>query len=57
MMNCEALRIESDEPVPYQLDGDPGGLLPVDVEVLPERLRLVVTPAAARACGFQLPNA
>ncbi|MBN2476502.1 MAG: protein BmrU [Pirellulales bacterium] len=36
------LRIESEAGVPYQLDGDPGGLLPVDVEVVPNRLTLVV---------------
>jgi len=36
------LRITSEAEVPYQLDGDPGGLLPVEVEVLPERLTLVV---------------
>ena len=37
------LRIESDELVPYQLDGDPGGYLPVDVEVLPHRLTVLVS--------------
>lgn len=31
------LRIEADSPVPFQIDGDPGGLLPVDVEVIPGR--------------------
>lgn len=36
------LRVESDDPVPYQIDGDPGGWLPVDVEVLPGRLTLLV---------------
>jgi diacylglycerol kinase family enzyme len=36
------LRIESSEPVPYQLDGDPGGFLPLDIEVLPKRLTLWV---------------
>ena len=36
------LRITADAPVPYQLDGDPGGLLPLDVQVLPGRLTLVV---------------
>ncbi|MEE8453098.1 MAG: diacylglycerol kinase family protein [Thermoguttaceae bacterium] len=36
------LRITSDARVPYQLDGDPGGFLPVDVEVLPERLTMIV---------------
>jgi diacylglycerol kinase (ATP) len=36
------LRIESDTPVPYQLDGDPGGYLPLDIEVLPNRLTMIV---------------
>jgi len=36
------LRITSKAEVPYQLDGDPGGFLPVDVDVLPGRLTLVV---------------
>lgn len=38
------LRIECDEPAPYQLDGDPGGQLPVEVEVLPARVRLIIPP-------------
>ncbi len=37
------LRIESDEPVPYQLDGDPGGELPLEIEVQPKFLRVVVS--------------
>lgn len=36
------VRIESDVPVPYQLDGDPGGTLPLDIDVLAGRLMLVV---------------
>jgi diacylglycerol kinase (ATP) len=36
------LRIESDAPVPYQLDGDPGGFLPLEIEVLPNRLTMIV---------------
>ena len=40
------LRITSDAPVPYQLDGDPGGLLPLDIQVLPGRLTLVVPQEA-----------
>jgi diacylglycerol kinase (ATP) len=36
------LRLTSDSPVPYQLDGDPGGVLPLEVQVLPGRLTLVV---------------
>ena len=42
------LRIESDQPVPYQLDGDPGGWLPLDVEVLPGRVSLIVPPGQPR---------
>jgi diacylglycerol kinase family enzyme len=42
------LRIEADaSDVPYQLDGDPGGVLPVDVEVLPGRIT-ILAPAAWR---------
>jgi diacylglycerol kinase family enzyme len=41
------LRIESKEPVPYQLDGDPGGFLPIDIEALPERLTLLTHSAEA----------
>jgi diacylglycerol kinase family enzyme len=37
------VRITSTEPVPYQLDGDPGGMLPVEIEILPRRLTLVVS--------------
>jgi diacylglycerol kinase (ATP) len=36
------VRIVSDVPVHYQLDGDPGGLLPLNIEVLPNRLSLLV---------------
>ncbi len=35
-------RVTSNSKVPYQLDGDPGGFLPVEIEVLPNRLTLVV---------------
>lgn len=38
------IRIVSDQPVAYQLDGDPAGWLPLQIEVLPGRLSLV-TPA------------
>ena len=36
------VRIESSGRVPYQLDGDPGGFLPVEVGVVPGRLTFVV---------------
>ena len=42
------LRMTSDRPVMYQLDGDPGGWLPLEIEVLPGRLTLVV-PASTKA--------
>lgn len=38
----ETVRIESDQPVPYQLDGDPGGHLPLEITVLPRYLNLLV---------------
>jgi diacylglycerol kinase family enzyme len=36
------LRITADADVPYQLDGDPGGMLPVEIEVQPGRVTLIV---------------
>jgi diacylglycerol kinase family enzyme len=39
------LRVEADESVPFQLDGDFGGYLPLEVSLLPRWLTLVV-PAA-----------
>ena len=34
-------RIKSDQRVPYQVDGDSGGFLPIELEVVPERVTLV----------------
>jgi diacylglycerol kinase family enzyme len=41
---CRAtrLRIEADQPVPFQLDGDAAGHLPLEIEVLPARLCVLV---------------
>ncbi len=48
-VRSDRIRIESDaSDVPYQLDGDPGGILPVDVEVLPGRVT-VLAPAVWRS--------
>jgi diacylglycerol kinase (ATP) len=33
--------------VPFQLDGDPGGVLPLEVEILPARLKLIVPESTA----------
>ncbi len=52
-MLARRVRIESDRPVRYQLDGDPGGMLPLDIEVLPGRLTLVVPAKRAASLGLQ----
>lgn len=39
------VRIVADRPVPYQLDGDPGGNLPLEIEVQPKFLRVFVGSA------------
>ena len=41
------LRIESDQTVPSQVDGDVGPNTPLEVEVLPQRVRLLVPPPSA----------
>lgn len=52
----QQLRIESDEPVPYELDGDVGGMLPLTIEVVPRRLRLLVSPDWAPSAHSQKIN-
>lgn len=47
------VRIESDEPVPYQLDGDPGGVLPLEIEIMPARLTLCAPRARVLALGLK----
>ncbi len=42
VISGKRILIESDEPVPFQLDGDPGGHLPLEIEVLPGRLKMIV---------------
>jgi diacylglycerol kinase (ATP) len=42
--------------VAYQIDGDFGGTLPVEVDVLPGQLRLLVPPETARRLGFTIPT-
>ena len=48
------LRIESDRSVPYQLDGDPGGFLPLEIEVLRGRMTLLAPAACAAQLGSDL---
>ena len=40
--------------VPYQLDGDPGGALPADIQVLPGRLSLLVSESWAAGHGLSV---
>ena len=41
-VQTDHLRIEAAGPASYQLDGDPGGDLPVEIRILPRRLKLLV---------------
>jgi diacylglycerol kinase family enzyme len=50
------LTIESTGPAPYQLDGDPGGELPVEMRVLPGRLTMLASHEWAERNGFELPS-
>jgi diacylglycerol kinase family enzyme len=40
-ITADRLRIESDREVSYQIDGDFGGVLPLEIHVLPARVRLL----------------
>jgi diacylglycerol kinase family enzyme len=57
MSRTRRFRLEAAEgaTIPYQLDGDYAGSLPVEVEVLPGQLRLLVSPGAARKLKFEVP--
>lgn len=35
-------------PIPYQLDGDPGGFLPLDIEIAPKRFTVLVPPKVVK---------
>jgi Sphingosine kinase and enzymes related to eukaryotic diacylglycerol kinase len=48
------LTVGSAGPAPYQLDGDPGGDLPVEIRALPGRLTLLVTGQWAERHGFEI---
>lgn len=47
LIRARRFRIESDRSVPYELDGDPGGYLPLDITIQPGRLTLLVAPEVA----------
>jgi YegS/Rv2252/BmrU family lipid kinase len=42
MVRGSRVRVESPEPVPYQVDGDTGGVTPVELVVSPTRYHLIV---------------
>ena len=46
------LRVEAATPAPFQLDGDPGGELPVEISVLPRRLTFLVASSWAKHHRF-----
>jgi diacylglycerol kinase (ATP) len=58
MLRSRRFRIESPpgETIHYQVDGDIGGTLPVDVEVLPGQLRMLVRRETAQRLGFVVPR-
>jgi diacylglycerol kinase (ATP) len=39
---CKSIVLDSLDEVPYQVDGDYGGVLPIEVRVIPQRVRLLV---------------
>ena len=41
------VRLESDHPVAFQLDGDPGGQLPAHIQVHPQRVTLLIPAVSA----------
>jgi diacylglycerol kinase family enzyme len=44
---AQRIEVSAATPVPYQIDGDPGGTLPVVIETLPRYLS-VITPSAVK---------
>jgi diacylglycerol kinase (ATP) len=42
-----------EDQIPFQLDGDPGGFLPVDINVVPSRMNMLVGRAVAEAWGME----
>ena len=58
MTRCGKFRVEAADArnVAYQIDGDYGGSLPVDVEILPGELKMLVPRQAAVRLGFVLPD-
>ena len=45
IVRTRRVRVEAEEKVPYQIDGDPGGYTPAEISIEPQRLTLVVPKA------------
>ncbi|MEK6248979.1 MAG: hypothetical protein N2C12_12420, partial [Planctomycetales bacterium] len=43
IIRASQIRVTSDQPVPYQLDGDPIGSLPMELDTVPGRVTLLVS--------------
>jgi diacylglycerol kinase (ATP) len=56
VIRTRSLRVEAEVPAPFQLDGDPGGELPMDFRVLPGRMTLIVDRGWAEQAGFGCTN-
>ncbi len=52
-VQAKKVRIWSEDDVLYQLDGDPGGSIPVEITVLPARISLIVSENWAVQHGFR----
>lgn len=53
---ARTIRIEAeDEVVPYQVDGDPGGFLPLQIEIVPRRLNINVPLTWAQKHDIEIP--
>jgi YegS/Rv2252/BmrU family lipid kinase len=50
-MKVNEVRIESDQSIRYQVDGEPAGFLPVTVRSLPGALKLILPPSFAAVRG------
>lgn len=48
VLRARRFRVECDEEVRFQIDGDDGGPLPLDIEVMPDRVTLVVPVTVAQ---------
>ncbi|HEX3600125.1 MAG TPA: diacylglycerol kinase family protein [Lacipirellulaceae bacterium] len=58
LRQAKQFRLEStsDAATAYQLDGDFAGVLPVEIEIFPKQLKLLVTSETAERLGFLMPE-